>query len=149
MILDKQNVFDWQAAITATRESTDEIDLVNPRDLGDSYVDNPNLKIRVLVTTAFLSTGSSTMAVSMLGSTDSTTWETYVTVPAVAKASLVVGAIIDVPWAVRSNGAPLPRYIRLGYTVAVADFTAGAVSAFVVLDRQANIAYPAGVTVNN
>lgn len=149
MILDKLMVFDWQAALTATRESTDEFDLVNARDLGFPYVGNPGLKIRVLITTAMLSTGSSTLVISMLGSTDSSTWETYVSSPALAKAALVVGYKYDLAWAPRKVGDPMPRYIRLGYTVGVADFTAGALSAFVVLDLQADHAYPAGLNVQN
>lgn len=149
MILDKLNVFDWQAALTATRESTDEIDLVNARDLGFPTVGNPSLKIRVLITTAMLSTGSSTLVISMLGSTDSTTWETYVQSPAIPKASLVAGYKYDLAWAPKKVGDPMPRYIRLGYTVDVADMTAGALSAFVVLDLQADHAYPQGLNVQN
>lgn len=149
MILDKQNVFDWQAALTATRESTDEIDLVNNRDLGFPNVDNPSLKVRVLITTTMLSTASSTLTITFLGSTDSSTWETYVSSPALPKASLVAGFKYDLAWAPRKDGDPLPRYIRLGYAVGTADMTAGALSAFVVLDLQKNNAYPAGVTVSN
>lgn len=149
MILDKQNVFDWQAALTATRESTDEIDLVNNRDLGFDTVGNPSLKIRVLITTSMLSTGSSTLTITMLGSTDSTTWETYVSSPALAKASLVAGYSYDLAWAPKKVGDPMPRYIRLGYAVGVADMTAGALSAFVVLDLQKAHAYPQGVNVQN
>lgn len=149
MILDKQNVFDWQAALTATRESTDEIDLVNARDLGFPTVGNPSLKVRVLVTTALISGGASTLTISFLGSTDSTTWETYVTSPAIPKASLVIGYKYDLAWAPKKVGDPMPRYIRLGYTVGTTDFTAGAISAFVVLDLQENWSYPAGINISN
>lgn len=149
MIIDKLNVFDWAAALTASRESTDEIDLVNKRDLGLTYGTNPALKIRFLVTTALLSGGASTLTIGMYGSTDSTTWEQYVSSPAIPKASLVEGFQYDLAWAPRKQGDPLPRYIRLGYTVGTTDFTAGAVSAFVLLDAQANYAYPQGVNVQN
>jgi hypothetical protein len=149
MIIDKLNVFDWAAALTVTRESTDEIDLVNGRDLGFNTVGNPSLKVRVLITTAMLSTGSSTLTITFLGSTDSTTWETYVSSPALPKASLVAGFYYDLAWAPKKQGDPLPRYIRLGYAVGTADMTAGALSAFVVLDQQQNLAYPAGLNVQN
>lgn len=149
MLLDKQNVFDWQAALTATRASTDVIDLVNARDLGGSFVDNPNLKIRMTVVTALVSAGSSTLAVAFQGSTDNSNWDTYLTMPTVAKASLVAGYTLDIPWPDRLSGQSLPQYIRLNYTVDTTDFTGGTVSAYVVLDRQKNFAYRQAVNVQN
>lgn len=149
MLLDKQNVFDWQAALTASRASTDVIDLVNARDLGGSFVDNPNLKIRLTVTTTFQSSGSSTLTVSFQGSTDNSNWDTYLSMPAVAKASLAAGYQLDIPWPDRLSGQSLPQYIRLNYTVGTTDFTAGALSAYVILDRQKNFAYRQAVNVQN
>lgn len=151
MILDKQNVFDWDAALTSTRASTDIIDLVSKRDVGSSYVDNPNLKVRVQVgSTSFASTGSSTLVITFEGSTDASTWDTYISVPSIAKASMTANAVLaDFAVPNRSLGKSLPRYLRLNYTVGTADFTAGALKAFLFLDDQANIAYPQGVNVTN
>lgn len=148
MILDAESRFDNAAALTADRASTNIIDLVNARDLGDSYVDNPNLKVRVQVVTALVSGGASTLVVQFQGSTDNVAWDTYISTPAIPKASLVANAVIDIPWPVKALGAANPRYVRLNYDVTT-DFTGGTISAFVVLDRQANIAYPAGINVSN
>ena len=149
MILDKLTVFDWQAALTATRASTDSLDLVNARDLGFSYGTEPELIIRTLVTTALVSGGSSTLTLSFQGSTDGNTWTTYVSSPAIAKADLVAGYRYDMAWAPRLSGGAMPQYIRMYYTVGTTDFTAGALSSFVVLGVQNNHAYPQAVNVQN
>lgn len=149
MILDKLTVFDWQAALTATRASTDYLDLVNARDLGFSYGTEPELIARVLVTTALVSGGNSTLTIGFEGSTDAVTWTSYISSPAIPKASLVAGYRYDLAWQPRKQGDAVPKYIRLYYTVGTTDFTAGALSAFVVLGVQNNHAYPQAVNVQN
>jgi hypothetical protein len=150
MILDKENMFDWNNALLASRASTNVIDLVANRELGESMAMNPHLKIRVSVDTALVSGGSSTLAVVLQGSTDGSTWDTYLTTPAVAKASLVAGFFIEVPWARRpTNAFGKPKQIRLSYTVGTTDFTGGTISAYVALDMQDAEIYPVGVTVQN
>lgn len=149
MIIDKQNVFDWQAALTETRDSTDIIDLVSNRDIAESL--GTGLVIRVQVYEALVSGGSSTLTISVAGSTDGSAWTTYISTPAMAKAGLVAGAHVDLDWppaGLLPNMAK-PKQIKLIYTVGTTDFTGGKVSAFVLLNRQANHAYPAGVTVAN
>jgi hypothetical protein len=145
MILDQENLFDTAAAVTATGVSTNVIDLVSKRDIGGELA-SPDLQIIVKTGTAFLSTGSSTLAISVQGSTDNSSWDTYATFPAIAKASLVANTrLLAQPLPRVAFGGSLPRYLRLAYTVGVADFTAGTLTAALVLGTQSNIAYPAGI----
>lgn len=149
MIIDKQNVFDWAAALTASRASTDVIDLVNNRDIAESL--GTGLKIRFQVMTALVSGGSSTLVVSVQGSTDGSNWDTYVSTPAIAKAALTAGKHIDFDWppAGLLPNMTKPKQIRLNYTAGTTDFTGGTISAFVLLTRDANHAYAPGVVVTN
>jgi len=149
MIIDRENTFDWNAALTVGRASTNIIDLVANRELGESLAMNPHLKIMVSPDTALVSGGLSTLTVSFQGSTDGSTWDTYGVTPAIAKADLAVGRAINVPWSHRPPGKGMPKQVRLNYTVGTTDFTGGTISAYVVLDTQDNTAYGAAVTVQN
>lgn len=147
MILDGTLLFETATAITATRVSTNIVDLGVARDLGN----DAHMKVLTVVTTAFLSTGSSTLQCAFQGSTDNSTWSTYAEGPAVAKASLIAGAtgVLPINLPQPATGLALPRYIRLNWTVGVADFTAGAITATLVLDKQSNYAYPPGIAIAN
>lgn len=149
MIIDRELRFSDAQALTTSAVSANIIDLVNPRDMGIG--DRPALKLAMSVGTAFTSTGSSTLTILAQGSTDNSTWTTYAQSPAIAKASLAANTehIWDIDWPRKALGAAMPRYLRLSYTVGVADFTAGTLTAQLVLDRQDDFAYPAGITVAN
>jgi hypothetical protein len=128
------------------------------RDLGIG--DDPSLKLSIIATTAFLS--GTSLQVELDGAPDagSNTPGTYTPMwisPAIVLASLVAGqqlANIDVPRPV--PGQPLPRYLRLRF-ISVGTFTAGAVEAQIVIDRDDQITgptglysgYPAGLNVAN
>jgi len=96
------------------------------------------LQLVCMVGTAFTSGGLATMAVSISTAPDSGsgtagTWVVLETGPAVAVASLTAGTeLLRVP-------IPLgvQKFLKLTYTVAVANMTAGAIISAMVLDRQA------------
>lgn len=144
--MDGYLLFDNAAPLTTSAGSTNILDLQNFRDLG---VGSTVLNGFVLVSTAFASTGSSTLVAAVQGSTDGTTWTTMLSLPSVAKAALVAGARIDFKVPRPVPGQALPRYLRMNYTVGVADFTSGNLTAALVLDRQDTVAYPAGLNVAN
>ena len=133
-----------------TQTSSNIIDLVNARDMGMATDGNPP-RLLVLVQTAFVSTGAGTLTILFQGSTDSTNWTTYAQSPAIASGTLVAGATllnIDLPGILPQTGA-LPRYLRLAYAVGTQVFTVGALISAITLSRDANRAYPPGVTISN
>lgn len=146
MILDKLLLVSSAQALTATAVSTDVIDLAVARDMSPGEP----IKGFVDVVTALLSAGSSTLQVQVQGSTDNSTFSTYWESEAIAKASITaVGSRIDFELPRPTPGRALPRYLRLNYVVATADFTAGAITAGLVLGRDDLVSYPPGVTVVN
>ena len=149
MIIDKLLRMSWAQALTTSAPSTDVIDLGVARDLGVGN-DAPTINVVVDVGTAFASTGASTLTIALQGSTDNASFTVMEQSPAIAKASLTAGARL-VRWSLpgRVAGQSMPRYIRMNYTVATADFTNGTLNAFLTLDRQDNSAYPAGITISN
>lgn len=147
MILDYQTLLDTAGAVTTSAPSTNIYDLSVARDIGIG--EDPPMRAVFTVTTTFQSTGSSTLTFSIQGSTDNSTWDTYISTPAIAKATLVAGLQFSLPIPRPAPGQSRPRYLRAYYTVATADFTAGALTTAIVLDAQANIAYPAGIVISN
>lgn len=170
MILDNLLVFDpnpTSVAIAAgTQASTNVIPLAatgqipvlvnlqGARDMGIG--DNPALKINVQVVVAFTSGGAGTLSVAFQGAPDNGSgapgaYTTYYVSPVYALATVaVIGArLMDMDVPRPPAGVGLPAYYRLLYTVATATMTAGSVFAALVLDRQDNIQYPAGLTISN
>ena len=175
MILDANYLFDGTVSTTTFSvsgsavtgftaggvASTNVIDLANARDMGIG--DAPALKVMVLVTAAFTTTGtaSTTMAINIQGAPTNTagaSWVTYATAGAAyASASLTAGTKIqiDVP-PVNPDSGPLPRFLRLSYVLGGpgSTFSAGSLVSAIVLgsDRfpgQAGSAYPSGITISN
>lgn len=156
----------------AATASTDVIDLhmsgipalanlQGARDLGIGT----RLKLTTIVTTTFTSGGAGTLSVAIQGAPDNgsgvpgsyTTWWLS---PTYALATLVVGArLYEIDMPRPPAGVGVPRFLRMLYTVATADFTAGVVQSFIVLDRDDYMyqgtsnaipgGYPAGLTVAN
>lgn len=147
MILDGTLLFDSLNALTVTAVSQNVVDLVNARDLGN----DPDMKLEIVVTSALLSAGATTLQTQFQGSTDNTSWTTYAESPAIAKASLTAGARSILPISLPSPGpgVALPRYLRLNHIVATGPFTGGSITSFLVLDKQMNISYPPGVVIAN
>lgn len=146
MLLDSQLQFDPTAtAITTTVVSTNIIDLTNARDMGIG--DNPTLKVLALVDTTFTTTNSATLQVQFQGSTDSSSWSTYVEGPALAAAALVAGRrLLDIDVPRPPSGVSLPRYLRLNYVVGTGVFSAGKLGSWLVIGRDDIVAYPKNYT---
>lgn len=156
---------------TGTQNSSNIIDLhmsgipvlanlQGARDMGIG--DSPALKMLVQVTTAI--TGGTSLQVILQGAPDNgsgapgsyTNWWAS---PVYAEATLVAGArLYDMDMPRPPAGVGVPRFLRLGY-VSVGTHSAGALGAWIVLDRMDQMyqstgnavmgGYPAGITVAN
>jgi len=89
--------------------------------------------------TAMTSTNSATLNVQFQGSTDASTWTTYIETGAIPAASLTANKrIATFAWPSVPSGAALPRYVRLNYVVATGVFATGTIFAAVVLEPALN-----------
>jgi Bbp16-like protein len=135
---------------TGTQQSTNVIDLVNARDMGIG--DDPALKLLCVVRAAF--TAGTSIQVQFQGAPDAGggtpgTYTTYAESAAVLEADAIAGRYLlpmDIPRP--PPGVAMPRFYRLQYVTAGTHST-GTIYAALVLDRQDNPAYPAGITVPN
>jgi len=130
MILDKENLFSDDQAVTTTAASTNVIDTGAAKDSG------PGTPMRVLAQVSEADfAGGTSIAVALQTATDAafSSPVTLFTTAAIALADLVAGyqfAIGMVP-----KGAL--RYLRLNYTV-VGTMSAGKITAGIVFDKQQN-----------
>lgn len=152
MYMDQNLLFDTGLALTATANSTNQLDLVNARDLGVG--DDTILHAVCIVTSALLSAGATTLQVALQSSTDNVTYDTLAQSFAIPKASLVAGAKVSIPFPPLQPGQSKGRYVRMAYTVATGPFTGGAITSFLVLDDnlavgQAAYGYPPGIVIAN
>lgn len=142
MILDNSLMFDDAVAITATRVSTNVIDLGVARDLG-TLVDP--LKLLIVATTTFTAAGAATMVIEFQGSVDNSTFTNYASTIALSLAQINNGLLFPIGLPRPPSGAVArPRYLRLNYTIATGPMTAGAIKSTLVLERDDIIYYPAG-----
>lgn len=154
MILDNYLTFDNAVSIAipvGTQVSTNVIDLGitsgipsstaggGARDIGIG--DDPAMKLLVQVATTFTSAGAATLAVSLQGAVDNgagapAAFSTWWTSPIYALATLNAGSrLFDMDMPRPPDGIAIPRFLRMSYAVAGATLTAGALSSFIVLDR--------------
>lgn len=142
------------------------------RDIGIG--DDPAMKLLVQVVTAFTAGGAATLTIGLQGAPDTgtggigsfVTWWSSPAYTVTTPALLVVGSrLLDMDMPRPPQGVPIPRFLRLLYTVATGPFTGGAVVATIVLDRMDQIynansatgaannavlgGYPAGIVVPN
>ncbi len=134
------------------------------RDIGIG--DDPAMKLLVQVVTAFTSGGAATLAVALKGAIDNgagapAAFSTWYTSPTYALATLAVAGnrLMDMDMPRPPAGIAIPRFLKLTYTVAGATVTAGAISSYIVLDRDDQAyastnsgvmgGYPAGITISN
>lgn len=144
MIFDSTNLFSDAQAITASAASTNVIDLgatgtpkhaanAITRDIGKG---SP-IQLRVQVTTAFATLTSLTVGIQTDDNEAFSSATTVLSSPAVAVADLVAGYVF--PLVVIPRGT-LERYVRLYYTVAGTNATAGNVTAgFVFANEERDI----------
>lgn len=168
MIMDQNLNFSTAQAITASAASTNIIDLT-----GVGSGNTPNLsfgnastfgedlglgvagvipQVIVSITTAFATLTSLNIAFQGAPDSGSNTpgaWTTYGETGAIPVASLTLNGVIRLFWNPVQIAAALPRFIRLFYTVAGSNATAGALTANIVINRDDNIVgkYPAGFAV--
>jgi hypothetical protein len=143
MIVDDTLVLSDHQAITASAASTNIIDIgaagtpfghaaAVRRDIGIGT----DIDVEVRVTTTFATLTSLSVALQVDDDAAFGSPTTIATGPAVAAASLVAGYRFTFPATLPEGTAE--RYIRLLYTVAGSDATAGKVFAGVVAARQTN-----------
>jgi hypothetical protein len=153
-IFDAFLAFSSAQAVTATAVSTNVLDLANERDIG---IGREELTVAIYTTTALTSGGSTTLVVDLQTAPDSSgSPGTYLTIaksPTMAIADIAAAGTkvceIRIPATIPQTGANLGRFLRLNYTVAVSDFTAGAFTAYIVGAHDNVPTYPAGVIIAN
>lgn len=147
MILDAQNLFSDNAAVTSTAISTNVIDLGSRNTLRDIGA-GEGLWLVVLVGTAVTAAGAATVTVSLESDSTAdlaTSATVHYTTPAIGKATLVANYVVA---KVRIPNGSYERYLGVRYTVATGPLTAGTFKAFLVKDVDAQ-AYPAsGFTIS-
>ena len=152
MIIDKLLQFDSGLAITSTTVSSNVIDLgitgtqagITPiqggtaRDIG---VGDEAMFLVVEAGTAF--SAGPTLTIALQASTNNSTWTTIATTAALTPttANTEIWALTVPPIGLAN------RYLQLTYTVASGPFTTGTLTAQIVLDRQAALAYAEGINV--
>lgn len=141
MIMDSTLLFSEDQAITATAVSTNVIDLGVDRDIKKGM----DLELLLAVTTAFAAAGAATLTVTVQTDDNEAFASPTVlaTSAAIPVADLVAGAQ---PFPISVPG-PTNRYLRLNYTVATGPFTAGNMTASIVIDREEDQAYASGYDI--
>ena len=145
MLLDSTLALDGPGfvAITATRDSTNVVDLGVARDMGIGT----SLYLVMIGDGLFAAAGAATLSIAFRGSADDSTYFTYAQGTVLSIAQLNAGGYflpITVPRPLATGIMPMPRYYKMVYTVATGPFTAGAVQAYLALSRDDIPAYPAG-----
>lgn len=143
MILDSQNLFSDGQAVTASAASTNYIDLgaggtpyEGASALGRAIGKGVPIALMVQVSVTFATLTSLAVSVETDDNTSFSSATTVVTTPAIGVASLVAG--YRFPLEVLPHGIN-ERYLRLYYTVAGSNATAGAIDAGLVADLDTNI----------
>lgn len=139
MILDKDNLFSEDQAVTATAASTNVIDLGVDRDIGNGE------PIEVLVAVPVAFTGTGTLAVEL--QTDDV--EGFASPTVIQKSGELAAADLaagNQVFKVRV-GRETQRYVRLNYVVTGTAFTAGQLTSGLILDRSNYREYPSGFAI--
>lgn len=130
MIIDNETLFSNDQAITATGSTASE----DVYDFGmtSPTVNDSKLFLWAQVTTSFASSGAPTMVIQCETDADAAFSDTAIllrSTDALAKATLVAGYMINLPLPIHR----LERYMRVMYVVSTAVYTAGKISAGLVL----------------
>lgn len=136
MIQDKNLMFSSAQAVTSTARSTNVIDQGATAAGSNLGKGNDLVEVFIQVVTTFTTSDAATLAVSLCTDSDETisNGTVLVTTPALAVGTLVAGYQVSI--------GTLPvnvlRYLDLNYTVGTGTFTAGKITAGLILDRQTN-----------
>lgn len=128
MILDKENLFSDDQAITASAASTNVVDLGVSRDIGKGVP----VPVLIQVTADFATLTSLTAEIETSDDEGFSSSETLATSGAIPAADLVAG--YQFPMQYMPLGTK--RYVRVNYTVAGTNASAGTVTAGVVAAHQ-------------
>ncbi len=128
MILDTQNLFSNAQAITASAASTNYIDFGNAREI--AY--GTPLELLIQVVEDFATCTSVTFALQTDDNASFSSPTTLATTAAIPVADLVAGYRPSLKYIPKGN----ERYMRIYYTVAGADATAGKVTSGIVAANQ-------------
>lgn len=157
-MLDKTLIFDGTlpntgVAITTTRVSTNVLDQLVSRDIGNAN----HLYVTIRALTTFTATTSATLTVAyQTSNTEGSGYVDLISSPAIAVANLIAGSKYGfvVPRNQFNNAttgiiAAPGRYVRLNYTVATGPMTAGTVFAYLTAapDDDCYYNYPKNYTV--
>lgn len=161
MILDRSLCFDGGdtgtfAAITVSRDSTDIIDVGISGQIGNARDMSIGTNLQLLVISNRLFAGGTSVQIAIQGAPDNGsgaqgTYVTYAQSPAITLAQLNAGPALIFPIDLPRppyGGLALPRFYKLNYTV-VGTFTAGAVLAYLLLNRDDIVQYPSALNVAN
>lgn len=137
MILDKENMFSKDQAVTATAASTSTVDL-GPGDAG------PSERASLFVTANPAFTGAGTLSVD-LQTSDTVDGTGYPTTPVTVASYAVSNAMLLAGGKLAASRLPhgCKRYLRLVYTV-TGTVAAGKLTAGLVWDVQAESPVPTG-----
>lgn len=140
MITDNNLYLSDAQAVTATASSSKSLDMATAlRNIGGGEP----IELVIQVAADAAASGAATVVFSLDDSADNSSFAVVAQTPAIGKATLVAGyeaLRIRLP-------AGLRRYIQVTYTVATGPLTAGAFNAYLVLDRQDNVARPSAFSV--
>lgn len=144
MLIDRQNQFCSDQAVTAAARSTDVIDLTTVRDIGVGS----NIWLHLVVTeTMDDASDNSTLAVTLItddneAMSSAATIRTLVTIPAVTVAGTEYKFRLE-----PGDAVAYQRYLGLYFTPANGDLSAGKFSAQLVLDVADQTHYPVGFSI--
>ncbi|AZR94974.1 hypothetical protein BBB39_15305 [Bordetella trematum] len=147
MILDKSNEFSDSQAITATAVSTNVIDLnpSNKNPIQDIGAGEPVwLVVQADETAAAAGAATVTITLESSAAPSMTSPTVHFSSGALALSALTAGATLV---RTRLASGDYKRYLGVRFSVSTGPLTAGAFSAFIVKDVQANRDYASGYTV--
>ncbi len=137
MILDRQNLFSYKQAVTASANSSDIIDL-GPNMLAGNSGKDDEMPVFVNVDTAFQAAGAATLQIILESSNDAAFGSGIQ-----QESATGVIAIADLATAKRYPAGLVlttacKRFVRARYVVATGPFTAGAITVGLTTSRQTN-----------
>lgn len=140
MLTDASLQFSTLQAITSTAASTNIADLTGKAQGVDWGVAMTHLQFAIYVGTAFVTGGGATLQVQVQGAPDNGsgapgTYTTITETDALAASVLTANAKIPIDLTHRAAGQVLYRFLRLNYVVGTSTFSAGTLSALLVIDR--------------